>query len=141
MKKILILLFYLLVSFNAYGDWTKIIKEDNKTYFIYFDNIKQKDGLVYWWLMASESEDSYQIYLLSDCDMSRMKPIQIMNYRKPLGKGEPSVGEIDDDKWIFLPPETTPTGLHSVACEYANLPSDKRESFLVKLKLHLQSYE
>ena len=140
MKKILILLFSLLLSFNSYGDWTKIIEEDDKTYYIYFDNIKQKDGLVYWWLMVSESEDSSQIYLLSDCDMSRMKPIQIMNYRKPLGKGEPSVGEIDDDSWIFLPPETTPTGLHAIACEYVNMSADKRERFLVKLKLHLNSY-
>jgi len=138
MNKILILLFSLLLSFNSYGDWTKIIKKDGKTFFIYFDNFKKKDDSIYWWLMSSGSEDSMQSYILSDCDMNRIKPIQAFNYTEPLGKGKSSVDNLDDESWIFLAPETVPNALNSIACQYAALSSDDQEAYVKDLIIELR---
>ena len=139
MKKTIVLLFTLLISFNSYGNWTKIIKDGDKTYYIYFDDIKQKDGYVYWWLMASDSEDSSQLYLLSDCEMNRIKPMQEISYSQPLGKGGPDVEEIEDDSWVFLPPETVPNLLNSLVCQYVKvMDTNQKDYFLEQLKIMLE---
>ncbi|MBT5662761.1 MAG: hypothetical protein HOJ05_03580, partial [Alphaproteobacteria bacterium] len=53
MKKFLIFLFSIIVSFNSYGEWTKITKGvDGDSFYIDLDTIKENDGDVYWWGMA-----------------------------------------------------------------------------------------
>ena len=59
MKKLILLLFSLLLSFTSYSEWTEIpvINDDfAEQAFIDFDNLKKKkDGYVYWWMMTSRS--------------------------------------------------------------------------------------
>jgi hypothetical protein len=45
MKKLLILLFSLLLSFNSYGEWTKTSEDDDgDAYYIDFQTVKKLDN-------------------------------------------------------------------------------------------------
>ena len=60
MKKLLLLLFSVIISFNSYGEWTKLVSMDNSSVFIDLETLKEKDGYVYWWLMDSTNNSSTQ---------------------------------------------------------------------------------
>ena len=50
MKKLLILLFSLLISFNSFGGWTKVADDSNgDQFFIDKDTIKEHNGSVFFW--------------------------------------------------------------------------------------------
>ena len=50
MKKLLILLFSILISFNSYGEWTKITETINgDTFYIDISFIKENGGYVFFW--------------------------------------------------------------------------------------------
>ena len=45
MKKLLLLLFSILISFNSYGEWTKVNMDvDSSSYYIDFATVKKIDG-------------------------------------------------------------------------------------------------
>ena len=44
MKKLTILLFSILISFNSYGEWTEIAKNTDGTHYIDKDTIKKHEG-------------------------------------------------------------------------------------------------
>jgi hypothetical protein len=52
MKKILLFV-SLLISFNAYADWTKVLPGNNASLYIDFDTLIEKDGYIYWWYLDS----------------------------------------------------------------------------------------
>ena len=58
MKKLLLLLFSLLLSFNSYGDWTKTSEDtDGDSFYIDFQTIKKLDnGNVIFWGMVDNLE-------------------------------------------------------------------------------------
>ena len=50
MKKLLILLFSILISFNSYGEWTLITTTDRgDSYFVDLETIKKQKAYVYYW--------------------------------------------------------------------------------------------
>jgi hypothetical protein len=50
MKKLLVLLFSVMISFNSYGDWTDFGKTvDGTGWYINYDTIKKHNGYVYYW--------------------------------------------------------------------------------------------
>ena len=50
MKKLLILLFSILISFNSFGELTEIGYTDaGNTFYIDNNTIKEHGGYVYWW--------------------------------------------------------------------------------------------
>ena len=50
MKKLLLLLFSLMLSFNSYGEWTKVNEDvEDNSYFIDFRTVKKVDDYVVWW--------------------------------------------------------------------------------------------
>ena len=45
MKKILALLFSILISFNSYGEWTKVAESNSgDNYYLDLGNVKEYDG-------------------------------------------------------------------------------------------------
>ena len=139
MKKLL--LFSLILSFSAFGEWTEvpIIKDEvAQQGFIDFDNIKKKkDGYVYWWMMTSRSDSSEKIYLRTDCEDERMNPIQADFHDSPLGKGE-STSIQSDEGWTYPAPDTGMYRFLLVVCEMADESPEKRsksiENFLMSLE-------
>ena len=101
MKKILLLFFSLLLSFNSYGEWTEISvvrNEFSEQLFLDFNNLKKKsDGYVYFWLMNSRSDSSDKIYLKTDCEGERFYPLAAVSHTEPMGGGEPTPVNSDED--------------------------------------------
>ena len=54
MKKLLVLLFSILISFNTYGEWVKVSTTiDGTEYYVEIDTIKEHNGYVYSWRLFS----------------------------------------------------------------------------------------
>ena len=122
MKKLLILLFSLLISFNSYGEWKKVGEDALNDY--YFDNslIKERDGYVYWWVLAdglTPSPDgylSYKIYKKGDCRKNLFLTLKAVWYKDSMARGNGDT-VIRDYEW------TTPAFLFDdlkVVCKYIN---------------------
>ena len=106
MKKLLILLFSLLISFNSYGEWTYITKErDGDKYYIDNDSIKEHDGYIYWWgltdyVKPTQSGDlSAEAYSEGDCGINRWRLLSIVFFKQSMGTGQQDI--------------LTPTGEHA----------------------------
>ena len=60
MKKLLILLFSILISFNSYGDWIELTKsETGDIFYVDKDRIKGNNGYVYWYHMRDHKIDKF----------------------------------------------------------------------------------
>ena len=138
MKKILLLLFSLLLSFNSYGDWIKLFThEDGTTWHINIETIKERDGYVYLWQMNSDNETSSSILSQNDCDLVRTKYIQLFSYTEPMLKGvSTNLTEMD---WVFLPPDTISEFMLQLACDLAPKSLEEREELVSQLTRFFKS--
>ena len=128
MKKLLILLFSILISFNSYGGWTEISQNSaGYTYYLDKDTIKKDAGYVYWWEMNSSPKlDDYghrssQIYRQGDCGVFRDKPMSYVYFRQSMGKGEfDYISTPEDPKWFFPLPGSVSEIILNFVCDYVN---------------------
>jgi len=126
MKKLLLLLFSLTLSFNSYGEWTEVWEsEDGENIFIAFDRLVVKDEYVFSWIMSSNNKTSEQVYLQSDCDLIRMKTIQATSYDEPLGEGKGT--KLKDEPWEYLAPESSGEFMVDLLCGLAKETPEERE--------------
>ncbi len=51
MKKLLVLLFSILVSFNSYANWEKVLQLDEGDFYIHIDSIERTGYTTYMWIM------------------------------------------------------------------------------------------
>jgi hypothetical protein len=77
MKKLLILLFSILISFNSYGEWEELGKNVNgDIFYIDEDTIKEHNGYVYWWVLVDRLKPSKsgtmsgKTYTQGDCGVN-----------------------------------------------------------------------
>ena len=126
MKKLLILLFSILISFNSYGEWKELGKDvDGDTYYIDTDTIKEHEGYVYWWVLSdylktNEYGDiSLKTYVEGDCEVNRYKWLSLIYYKQPMGEG---VGDGDNPtgEWRYPPPDSIGGGLLKYVCDYVD---------------------
>ena len=121
MKKILVLLFSLLISFNSYGEWTRIINNIEGDV-IYVDNqtIKSVSNMRYYYQLLdyvspTEFGDlSDTAYKQIDCKTYKGKLLSVNYYSEPLGRGNPTEGSgpRPNSKWKSYP-------INSIAYESA----------------------
>ena len=94
MKKLLLLLFSLLLSFNSYGEWTKVMEDDDgDSYYIDLNTIKKNDGYVYWWDFVNyvEPYDGFMSrtgFYQGDCEIGRSKTLSATQYTESTLYGE-----------------------------------------------------
>ncbi len=128
MKKLLILLFSILISFNSYGEW-KLVATDvagNDTY-IETDTIKEHGGYVYFWdmmdlLKPSESGTiSSKMYLQVDCGINRYKVLTFLSYKESMGKGEINTSyNPPNEQWEYPAPNSTADLELNFICDYVD---------------------
>ena len=127
MKKLLILLFSILISFNSYGEWKQITVslDGQHTHYVNVDTIKENNGYVYFWklidyLKRNEWGDmSIMIYLQGDCGVTRHKILTFLPYDQPMGNGE--FKQFDGDgKWDYLLPNSVSEEVLNFVCNYVN---------------------
>ncbi len=137
MKKLLPLLFFLLLSFNSYGEWIYIDKEKNSDAEIYVltESIEVEDGYVYWTYLNNYSKprSEYNIMGLAifrgaDCENNRYVNIESQMFQGSMGS-EPFGDRLKpEQEW------TTPTlgqideKIFNFVCEYAGLVSAQVEA-------------
>ena len=131
MKKLLIFLFSILISFNSYGEWKEIGENINGTiYYIEMDKIKEHDGYVYWWYLSNflkpiDSVEmvgmmSQKIYLQGDCEITRFKMLSIISYNQPMGEGEFHSSSLPNPEWNYAVPESTSEIMLDYVCDYVD---------------------
>ena len=125
MKKLLILLFSILISFNSYGEWTKLGENiDGDSYYIEFDTIKARNGYVYWWSLSdyitpnSSGDDmSAKFYFQGDCGLYRFKYLSGIFYKQSMGMGENKIISPPND-WYYAVPKSAMKSEMEYVCDY-----------------------
>ena len=107
MKKLLVLLFSILISFNSYGEWIRITENTSgSSFYLDLDTIKQHNGYVYWWLLSDylkpiDGDMSTELYIQTDCAIAREKHLSFNSYDKPMGSGSKTSSFTPPDKWHY----------------------------------------
>jgi len=126
MKKLTIILFSILISFNSYGEWTEVAESDSSTAYTDIGTIKERNGYAYWWelnnyLKPSKYGDMSSIkYVQVDCAMNRYKILSISYYKRHMGEGTAETAPIStlDKEWRYLPPGTMGAMQLEHGCNY-----------------------
>ena len=126
MKKLLILLFSILISFNSYGEWKELGKDvDGDTYYIDTDTIKEHKEYVYYWVLSDYLKPlggrymSSKVYYQGDCGVNRLKYLSVIFYEQPMGGGS---GETNNppDEWKYPSPDSIVGGMLKYVCDYVD---------------------
>jgi len=127
MKKLFLLLFSLLFSFNSYGEWVLVTtttvgdKIGSKIY-VDKDTIKKKDGFTYNWELSdfsktwSSGSKSAKTFIQSDCSLYRRKVLSMVFYNNPMGKGEINFSNQNASEWQYPPPNSNGHNLIKYVC-------------------------
>lgn len=124
MKKLLILLFSLLISFNSYGDWTYM--GDNfsgDSFYLEKSKLKEHNGYAYFWVMSDYLEPtetgrmSNKTYFQGECEIYRVKTLSYIFYNEPMGNGD---GDTTNEKseWLYPDPDSIMGYFLEEVCDY-----------------------
>jgi len=101
MKKMLLLIFSLLITTSSFGEWSYITKGGDDEYYIDFDTISNNNGYVYYWRLMNFPSPPYgegvsQVELFEvNCNppvKERRKMFYFFN--SPMGNGQ--MGPVND---------------------------------------------
>jgi len=127
MKKLLVLLFSMLISFNSYGEWTEFTKSvDGNTYFLNYDSINKHDGLVYYWEMGNNLIPtkggilSSQVYLVVECGINRFKFLSFTHFKQSMGNGESFTNTAENPQWEYGSVGSVREAITKEVCNFAN---------------------
>ena len=132
MKKLLLLIFSLLLSFNSYAEWTRVDIDSEKTIYIDINTIIEKDEFIYWWYMLDSNMDDYsrKLYAQGDCLIPRSKILSRLDYNQAMGLGESYNDTPDNPLSEYHPPDTWKGVLLSNACKLVYSSSIEQEQVL-----------
>ena len=124
MKKLLILLFSILISFNSYGDWKYMHDNvDGDSQYIDMDRIKANGGYVYFWTLidylkpTAYGHMSTKMYIQGDCGVHRIKYLSFTHSKQPMGEG----GETNNPpnpEWTYPSPGSVSSSNLDSVCDY-----------------------
>jgi len=125
MKKLLILLLSILISFNSYGEWTEVSKSTGDTFYIENDTIKEHGGYVYYWMMIDSLEPwaesgflSDQTYNKVDCGIFRNQILSFIFYERSMGRGTGITDEPSNLQWTYPSPGSVGKSILNYVCDY-----------------------
>ena len=139
MKKILLLV-SLLISFNAYADWTKVLPGNNASLYIDFDTLIEKDGYIYWWYLDSWGKGSEKTYAQGDCNLKGFRVDRRIRYSFPMGEGEGVEREING-AWEYYQPNTGFEVLLNFICQMSRLDSEEKSQRIEALTKRNEALE
>ena len=103
MKKLLALLFTILISFNSYGEWKYITSNTlGDDYYVDYSFIKEFNGDLYLWNLTNYLEPtsngrlSVKKYIKTDCNTSKTKILTYIFYDEPMGGGNGDADSSDN---------------------------------------------
>jgi hypothetical protein len=125
MKKILVIIFSILISFNSYGEWTKVPSSLDRTVYVDFDSIKVNMHIYYWsladYLKPDQFGDISSLILTElDCKPPRKRrTLSALYYTQPMGKGSPTLTDNKAQEWRHLPRGSSGMDQMKIVCNYA----------------------
>lgn len=137
-KKLLLLIFSLLLSFNSYGEWIQVPTNEKADTYIDFDNLQLRtDGYVYWWMMVSDSSSSQKAYIQTDCETKAINVLQLDSYDELMGAGDLTSTK-PDEGWLYVAPDRGIYRFIRVVCELAEEAPEEREKSITNLLMELE---
>ena len=124
MKKLLILLFSIFISFNSYGEWKAVSSNASGTYYIDSEKIREGNRNVYWWSLSdyktpnSYGDMSSKVYNETDCEIFRTRYLTGDFYEQPMGMGNFVNETPDNPKWTYPSPGSSKECLTKYICDY-----------------------
>ena len=135
MKKLLLLLFSLMLSFNSYGEWTLIHTDDDfETVYIDLNTIKKHNEFIYWWAMFEDEGMSVKTYLQGDCGITRLKNLTMLSYNQPMGKGEADTRTFDNPEWSYQPPDSVAGFLLDTSCRLVEASAKEQQEIIEEIQ-------
>ena len=109
MKKLLLLLFSLMLSFNSYGEWVgSAVDANGNIHYLDFEDMKKTDGYIYYWEMTNYANPtdrflSIATYREADCDLHRFKDLTFNGYTQEMAEGEPETIDLTklEEDWDY----------------------------------------
>ena len=123
MKKLLILLFSLLISFNSYGEWREVARSTSgDTFYVEQNTIRENNGYVYSWILieyakSSDGMMSSKIYTQFDCGVFRFKDLAFVSYNQSMGNGEIRNEFTPPDDWRYPMSKTMDYAVLDFVCD------------------------
>jgi|TARA_B100000929_G_scaffold32654_1_gene23686 hypothetical protein len=126
MKRLLILLFSIFISFSSYAEWFYIDKNQDSgvSFYIDTDTIEEWEGYVYWWDLNDYPEPSAEGRMSSilnrggDCINDRFVNIAFYWFKESMANGEPG-GTIKPTKeWTYPVSGSVEDTMFKFVCEY-----------------------
>ena len=115
MKKPLLQLLILMISYNSYAEWRFHSSSlEGDTFHLHSDSIKNDELYVYFWYMKSYlmpnkfGDFSSKVYVQGDCSNNRLKYLTYVWYKEPMGKG---LGERSDEESEWEYPTSESVGI------------------------------
>ena len=125
MKKLLILLFSMLISFNSYANWELLIPDDVADGYINKETIKESGGYVYFWILQNKHLPdefpgmSVEAYGQVDCNIDRMRFLTYIAYKEQMGRGEREEEYTPENpEWDYVSPDTLGASYLNYVCDY-----------------------
>ena len=133
MKKLILLLFSLTLSFNSFGEWTELLVDEEQVLYIDLETLQEKsDGYVYFWVMLTYRTWSVKSYIQTDCEFKRMNVLQ-----NDISDGNLS-SSVGDIGWSYVAPNTKEYRNLGVICEMVNESPKQREKSIENFKMSLE---
>ena len=126
MKKLLLLLFSIFISFSSYAEWVYIdnSQESGVNFYIDVDYIEVEDGYVYWWDLNDYPEPSAEGRMSSsllrggDCNNNRFMNLEFYWFKEPMAMGEPGGIFTPEQEWTYPVSGSVEEMMLKFACEY-----------------------
>ena len=127
MKKLLVLLFSAMISFNSYGEWTEVSESvDGDIAYVDYDYIKKNNGYVYYWElfdmlkpMVSGIFSAKTFNEIVCNNPMKYRVISTHYYSLPMGEG-PSDIDNTTYEWNYPSPGSTVENTLNIVCDYTN---------------------
>jgi len=127
MKKLLLLLFSLLISFNSNGEWKGLIEsaDGQQSYYVDVDTIKESGRYVYWWDLGDSKKLvgkslSIKSYGEGDCAVNRYRTLSRILYKQRMGKGKGDRSNPQFQGWTYPVPGSINKAILDFVCDYVN---------------------
>jgi hypothetical protein len=127
MKKILVPLLSLIVSFNAYGEWTKVAEnKSGDTFYVDFDSVKVNGNVYYWQLVDYLKPDQWgdlsaKTLYETNCNIPQKdRVLSALYYTQPMGEGSTSTTDNKPREWKYLVFNSAGEEASNRACNFAN---------------------
>ena len=140
-----------MISFNSYGEWTKLTEDtEGETYYIDLNTIKKIDGYVYWWDLVNyvEPDDGFMSvtsFVQGDCEIGRIKELSSTSYTELTGYGEYESDTTPNPEWDYFPPDTIGGHFLELSCnlteEWEQVSPEERERHIEEVKEYYRQLE